>query len=66
MPSAELFDLVKTLTELPGPVGHEDRVQDWLVKRWGTFAAVERSAVGNVVARVGGTGRRLLILGHAD
>ena len=62
-----LFDLVKTLTELPGPVGHEDAVQDWLAGHWGGFAEeVRRTRVGNVLARVGGSGRRLAIMGHAD
>lgn len=62
-----MFDLVTTLTELPGPVGHEDRVQDWLADRWGGFAReVRRTRVGNVVARIGGEGRRLLLTGHAD
>nr|MDP9472714.1 M42 family peptidase [Chloroflexota bacterium] len=62
-----IFDLVKTLTELPGPVGHEDAVQDWLSVRWSGFAQeVRRTRVDNVLARVGGSGRRLLIMGHAD
>jgi endoglucanase len=61
-----LFDLVKTLTELPGPVGHEDAVQDWLAERWATFPEVRRTRVGNVLARVGGSGPRLVLLAHAD
>ena len=61
-----LFGLVKTLTELPGPVGHEDAVQDWLAARWGAFAEVRRTGVNNLLAKVGGSGRRLLVMGHAD
>ncbi len=62
-----IFDLVKTLTELPGPVGHEDAVQDWIVDRWGGFAQeVRRTRVDNVLARVGGSGKRLVIMAHAD
>lgn len=62
-----LFDLVRTLCELPGPIGHEDAVQDWIVDRWGSFATdVRRTRVNNVLARVGGSGKRLLILAHAD
>ena len=61
------FELVKTLTELPGPTGHEDAVQDWLATRWGTFSPeVRRTPVGNVLARVGGEGERLLLAAHAD
>ena len=29
-----MFEIVKALTELPGPTGHEDRVQDWIAARW--------------------------------
>lgn len=63
----EMFELVKTLTELPGPTGHEDRVQDWLAERWGSFATeVRRTRVNNLLARVGGSGPRLLLFAHAD
>lgn len=61
-----MFDLVKTLTELPGPVGHEDAVQDWLTDRWRRFATVRRTRAGNLLARVGGTGPRLVLAAHAD
>ena len=62
-----LFGLVKTLTELPGPIGHEDAVQDWISDRWGGFAQeVRRTRVDNVLARVGGSGPRLAIMAHAD
>jgi len=63
----KMFSLVKTLTELPGPVGHEDAVQDWIAADWSSFAGnVQRTRVNNVLARIGGTGPRLLIMGHAD
>ena len=62
-----MFELVKELTELPGPTGHEDAVQDWLCQRWGRFAQdVRRTRVDNVLARVGGAGRRLALVAHAD
>lgn len=62
-----MFDLVKELTELPGPTGHEDAVQDWIERRWGEFAKdVRRTRVNNILARVGGTGPRLLLVAHAD
>lgn len=62
-----VFALVKTLTELPGPTGHEDAVQEWLVESWGRCCEdVRRTRVGNVLARVGGGGRRLLLMAHAD
>jgi endoglucanase len=62
-----VFSLVKELTELPGPTGHEDAVQDWIEARWSTFASdVRRTRVDNVLAKVGGTGPRLVLVAHAD
>ncbi len=62
-----VFELVKELTELPGPTGHEDAVQDWIEHRWSAFAQdVRRTRVNNILARVGGTGPRLLLVAHAD
>jgi putative aminopeptidase FrvX len=62
----ELFEAVRELSELPGPTGHEDAVQDWLVDRWSKFADVRRTKVDNVIATVGGSGKNLLLMGHAD
>jgi putative aminopeptidase FrvX len=62
-----MFDLVKTLCELPGPIGHEDAVQDWIAARWQGFASdLRRTRVDNVLARVGGSGKKLAIMAHAD
>ncbi|MFT4039623.1 MAG: M20/M25/M40 family metallo-hydrolase [Thermomicrobiales bacterium] len=62
-----VFALVKELTELPGPIGHEDPVQDWVERDWSTFAqSVRRTRVNNVLARVGGSGPKLVLVAHAD
>jgi putative aminopeptidase FrvX len=62
-----VFELVKELTELPGPTGHEDAVQDWVAARWKTFAReVRTTKVNNVLALVGGAGPRLVFVAHAD
>lgn len=62
-----MFALVKELSELPGPTGHEDAVQDWLVTQWSQFSSdVRRTKVDNVLARVGGSGPRLVLVSHAD
>ena len=62
-----MFALVKELTELPGPTGHEDPVQDWIVERWSKFAAeVRRTRVNNIIAKIAGAGPRLVIAAHAD
>ena len=61
-----LFTLIQTLTELPGPTGHEDAVQDWIADRWSSLGEVRRTNVGNVLVRVGGRGPRLVLVAHAD
>ncbi len=62
-----LIDDVVTLTEMLGPSGYEDEVQDWLERRWREAGcAVHRSRIGNLYARVGGRGPKLLIAAHAD
>jgi putative aminopeptidase FrvX len=62
-----MFELLKTLSEIPGPVGREERVHGFLRERWrerGLEATID--AVGNLTARVGGSGPKLLLLGHGD
>jgi len=62
-----LVGLVRTLSELPGPTGQEETVQSWVAAHWRTFSEhVEVTPVNNVLARVGGQGRRLVVMGHAD
>ena len=62
-----MFDLVKTLTEIPGPTGQEELVHEWCARHWTEIAQhVEISRTGNVVARVGGEGPSLIVLAHGD
>lgn len=62
-----MFDLIKTLTELPGPTGYEEPVQDWLEGRWSALGlSVDRTPIGNLLARLSGRGPRLLLGAHAD
>jgi endoglucanase len=62
-----MFDLVKALCDLPGPSGYEHAVQvavsDWLRA---AGAEVTRTPVGNLLARLGGRGKRLVVAVHAD
>ena len=61
------FEILRELMELPGPTGQEGRVLAWLRERWaGRVERLWMSKVGNLLARVGGQGPRLLIQGHAD
>src|SRR5437870_12251834 len=62
-----MFELIKTLCELPGPGGDEAPIQDYLQELW--HARVESltlTKVRNLIAHVGGRGPRMLIAAHAD
>jgi endoglucanase len=62
-----MFDLIKKLCELPGPVGDEAAVQNFLLETWhDRVEAITLTKVGNLVARIGGQGPRLLLAAHAD
>ena len=62
-----MFNLIKTLTELTGPVGQEGLVLDTIERLWQeTGATTERTRIGNVFARVGGQGPKILMAAHAD
>lgn len=62
-----MFELVKTLTELIGPTGREAPVQEWIADRWrGLDLEVATTPIGNVLARLGGEGPKLLVGAHAD
>lgn len=62
-----MFALIKELTELPGPVGQEGVVLDRVEALWRAGGAqVERTRLGNIIARVGGQGRKLLLVAHGD
>jgi endoglucanase len=62
-----VFELIKELTELAGPVGQEREVLDHIERLWQEAGArTERTRIGNVLARAGGGGPRLLLIAHAD
>jgi endoglucanase len=62
-----VFDLIKELTELTGPVGQEQAVLDYIQPLWRAAGAeITRTRIGNLVARVDGPGPRLLLVAHAD
>ena len=65
--STELFPFIKELTELVGPVGQEGAVLDHIAPLWeAAGATIERTRIGNVVARAGGQGPKVLLVAHAD
>ncbi len=62
-----MFDLIKRLSELYGPVGQEHAVIEYVEGLWREAGAqTERTRVGNLVARAGGEGPKLLLAAHAD
>ncbi len=62
-----MFDLIKHLTELPGPVGQEGPVLDAAERLWREAGAeTTRTRTGSVIAHAGGSGPSLLLAAHAD
>ena len=60
-------EIFRTLCELPGPVGREELVQSFLMRRWAPYChEIHLTPIGNLVAHVGGQGPKFLLLGHAD
>ncbi len=63
----DLTALLAELCAVPAPTGAETELADLLHDRWAPRCAeVRRDAVGNVVARVGGEGPRVLVQAHMD
>ena len=64
------MDLTRVLRELcavSAPSGAESELADLLEHRWSARGAeVRRDPVGNVIARAGGSGPRLLVQAHMD
>jgi len=62
-----LYRLVCQLTELPGMVGFEKPVIDFLKQTWQPYVMdIWQTPVGNLVAHIGGCGPRLVFVAHAD
>ena len=62
-----MFDLIKDLTEFIGPVGQEAGIITHVEQLWqGAGLQTERTRIGNLLGRAGGSGRKLLLAAHAD
>ena len=62
-----MFELIKTLTGMSGPIGQEDAVIGYVDGLWQAEGVqTERTRIGNLLGRVGGDGKKLLIVAHAD
>jgi tetrahedral aminopeptidase len=63
----DLASRVADFCAVPAPSGAESELAELLVRRWeGRCETVGRDAVGNVLARVGGSGPRVLLQAHMD
>lgn len=62
-----MYDLIKQWTEMSGPIGQEGAVLDVVETLWQELGAqTSRTKVGNVLARVGSRGPKILLVAHAD
>src|SRR3954469_10183196 len=62
----ELTSVLAEMCAVPAPSGGEGELATLLERRWARCAEVRRDAVGNVIARVGGSGPRVLVQAHMD
>ena len=63
----DYWGLLKKYTEIPGPGGHEERVQREFMEDLKPYTdEVERTNDGNVIAHFPGEGRKIVVFGHAD
>lgn len=62
-----MYAILKELCEIPGPGGREERVHQWCYDRWqGQVESIHISPAGNLLAKAGGQGPRLMLVGHGD
>lgn len=61
-----IFDELKRICEITGPIGYPDEMNAYLKETWGPLGDVSESPVGNVVAHVGGRGPKILLDAHSD
>lgn len=67
MIKVQYYETLKRYTEIPGPAGHEHRVQAQFINDIEPFADdLEKTNVGNIIAHIKGEGEKLVIFGHAD
>ncbi|UCD44456.1 MAG: M42 family peptidase [Candidatus Bathyarchaeota archaeon] len=63
----DTYGLLKKYTEIPGPMGHEHRVQKEFMGDLRPYTdEIKLTNVGNVLAHFPAEGRKIVIFGHAD
>ncbi|MFX0087649.1 MAG: M42 family metallopeptidase [Candidatus Hodarchaeota archaeon] len=67
MEKQEIFKFLKKLAEIPGPVGREEKVQNYLESNWNQIGIKTRfDKIGNLYGEIEGEGPHWAIVGHAD
>ena len=62
-----MFERLYALLERPCPPGDEAPYNRWLAERWRPYLqSVLVTPVGNLIGHVGGSGPRVLLIGHSD
>ncbi len=65
--SDRIVELLKELCAIPGPVGREDMVQDYVRERLKEFCDdIRTDKIGNVIATIEGTSKHYALVAHAD
>ena len=63
----EIFKLLQQLVEIPGPVGREEAVQNYLRSEWNGYGfETEIDRIGNLYGHLKGEGQHWAIVSHAD
>jgi len=63
----DLFNKIKMFTEVFGPVGREEQVQELVKKHWEKFGIITKfDNIGNLFGRINGIGNHWAIVVHAD
>src|SRR5690349_13880689 len=66
-PQDRLVQLLKELTEAPGPPGYEEAVRKIMTDRFKPFAdSVTYDGLGSVIAQQGNSGPRIMLDAHMD
>lgn len=62
-----MFEKLKVFCEIPAPGGREDLIHVPLADQWKPqVESISITPVGNLIAHVGGTGPKLMLVGHGD
>jgi len=65
--SEKVFDLLRELTAIPGPVGREEMVQEFVREHLKEYCnEISQDKIGNLVATLEGSSKHFAVVAHAD